>query len=241
MSLKQITSRSNPELKALRKLKAGFGNEHIVVEGEKLIREALEAGLTPQSIWTDEDLPFPFSCRQYLLSAPLYRSISPTKTGNAPLAVFGAPELRESNRDEHLQGRWLLLDQIQDPGNAGALVRAAAAFGMSGILWNAPCVYPFHHACIRASAGTVFHLPQLRYGPLPDDTVLIGAEADGDHDMASFTWPDNMVLIMGNEGHGLSADMRRRLTYTVRIAIDPKVESLNVAGAAHILMYHLSR
>jgi tRNA G18 (ribose-2'-O)-methylase SpoU len=132
------------------------------------------------------------------------------------------------------------LDQIQDPGNAGALVRAAVAFDIDGIIWHTPCVYPYHHACIRASAGAVFHIRNLVFQDENlSDLNLIGAESRGEYGIQDFSWPRDLVLVMGNEGHGLSALVRKHLKTTVSIPIPGKAESLNVAGAAHILLYRL--
>ncbi len=199
MKTRYIKSRSNPRFKALRKeLKAGSEGAFIAVEGVKLILEALKAGLKPESIWSHRDHPFPPTDREYRIPEDLYRSISPTKSGNAPLALFPS-RLPAVAPSQLCRGRFLLLDQVQEPGNAGALVRAAAAFGLDAVLWHQPCVFPFHHACIRASAGSVFHLPNLyvEATALEGDVNLIGAATDGERDLASFCWPNNLVLVLG--------------------------------------------
>ena len=241
--IRPIQSRNNPQFKAVRSLNPGFGSDKILVEGPKLVREALAAGLAPESFWTDSEHSVASGATVFQVPTDLYRNLSPTRSGNPPLAVFPAPTLEMARPERLAKGRWLLLDQVQDPGNAGALARAAAAFGFDGVLWRKPCVYPYHHACIRAAAGNVFHLPQL----LVDETSfdegvnVISAGADGTSELASFCWPDNLILAMGNEGHGHSALVERHSKYKVRIDIHADVESLNVAGAAHILMYFLRR
>jgi len=133
---------------------------------------------------------------------------------------------------------------VQEPGNAGALVRAAVAFGMDGILWRKPCVYPFHHATIRASAGCIFLSKNWFMEDLPESINLpiIGAAGEeGAINLDAFQWPPHFILAMGNEGQGLDASLRARLSDRVRIPMAAGVESLNVAGAAHIVMYALSR
>ena len=245
MTEKTIESRSNPRYKALRLLtKTGFDSSMILVEGPKLIDEALKAGLQPDCFWSYAPAPMAKHETVYLIPEKMYRAASPTKSGQPPLALFATPTLAPITAQRLRRGRYLLLDQVQEPGNAGALVRAAVGFGLDGVLWRKPCVFPFHHACIRASAGTLFHIKQY----LVDDAALdaadvcwIGAESEGGSSLASFSWPRDLVLAMGNEGHGLSPAVKKRLRETVSIPISAHAESLNVAGAAHILMYEMSR
>ena len=241
MSYKVIQSRSNPYFKNQRGMKPGFDEPLILVEGVKLIGEALSAGLSAKTQWFCDEPYQGLDCLSYKIGADMYGAISPTRSGNPPLIVFERPLIQ--NASEIKFGRYLLLDQVQEPGNAGALVRAAAAFGFDGAIWKRPCVYPFHHACIRASAGAVFHLPQflLEDGALPTGLAFIGASTNATHDLTTFQWPQNMVLVMGNEGHGLSEETERHISSQVRIPINPAIESLNVSGAAHIFMYHISQ
>nr|WP_243436226.1 RNA methyltransferase [Acanthopleuribacter pedis] len=175
----------------------------------------------------------------------MYGPLSPTRSGKPPLAVFDKNDLLQQKPPT--TGRLLLLDAVQEPGNTGALIRAAAAFDFDGVVYALPGCSPFHHACIRASAGTVFHIKHyalsedslaawLTENPLP----IFGADGAG-RDLHDLTWPRDLVLAMGNEGHGLREHLRARLTDLVAIPIQPRVESLNVAGAAHILMYAMTR
>ena len=214
------------------------------MEGDKLIRTALDSGWKAESIWSDHGISFPLKCPFYLVPKSLYSLLSPTKSGQPPLAVFQCENKPQRLPLAPMLGRYLLLDQVQEPGNAGALVRAAVAFGFDAILWNRPCVFPFHHACIRASAGCVFqarHYLFENYQALLAHHPIIGSDASGSFDLQSAPWPDHFVLAMGNEGHGLSQEIRDHLRFSVRIPLALGVESLNVAGAAHILMYHLRR
>ena len=241
MTTQQITSRSNPRLKAVRRLlKAGFDASAIVVEGEKLVREALAAGWNPESLWCTQPVSLPVGCETFQLPQSVYAAISPTKSGRSPLAVFPVPSFREIPEHEGLDGASLLLDQIQDPGNAGALVRAALAFGFTRVLWHQPTVYPYNHACIRASAGAVFHLKHhiIQADWLEKNEVQLVAGDIRGTSLTRFTWPPNPILALGNEGHGFSEVVVQKLCHRVRIPIHPNSESLNVAGAGHILMYH---
>ncbi len=240
--MKVIHSWSNPAFKALRKqLKPGFGDRAIPVEGAKLIAEAIRGGLQPLGLWTNGEGEAPaLDCPRYRVSPAHYQKASPTKSGHAPLALFEAPPLTEAGAPDLATGRFLLLDRLQDPGNAGALVRAAAAFAFDAVLWRRPCVYPFHHACIRASAGAALRVRQWLWDDRAASGLpLIGADAKGAHSVETFAWPQSLILAMGNEGGGLSPAIERRLDYSVRVPISARVESLNVAGAAHVMMHRI--
>lgn len=240
---KVIQSRANPAYKAVRGLKVGFDGEQILLEGEKLIREVLALGYQPTAIWTDQDPGLPCEGQLYRIPTKLYEAISPTKAGQRPLAVLSSPKLLETTSEKLQQGRYLLLDRIQEPGNAGALVRAAAAFGLDGVIWRRPCVYPFHHACIRASAGTVFRLEHLEVHEnqnLPGDLYFIGSGLPGARSLKDFHWPESFILVMGHEGQGVDPSLLPALKASVNIPMSKGVESLNVAGAAHILLHAAS-
>lgn len=238
----EIRSRANPRYKEIKQWqRAGASAPVLLVEGVKLIREAVAAGLRPQALWTTPACDLSVNCRTYQVPADMYGALSPTRSGNAPLAVFDKTPLVK--QEPPSQGRFLLLDAVQEPGNAGALIRAATAFGFDGVIYALPGCSPFHHACIRASAGTVFHTRHyvlsedalaawLQDNPLP----VYGADGSG-RSLGEIQWPADLVLAMGNEGHGLRDSVRARVTDLVAIPISAKVESLNVAGAAHILMY----
>jgi len=230
----KIRSRANKAFKAIRAAKPSFGSETILVEGDKLIAQALAAGSRPLEVWGIEDSGGRWSCPEYLVPEDFYTQISPTRSGRPPLAVFPAPALNETRPT---RGRHLLLDRIQDPGNAGALVRAAAAFGFDGVCWVQPCVYPFHHATIRASAGSVLRIAQTLWSAGPSSLPLIGSTLVDAVDLREYAWPEDFVLAMGNEGHGLSNDLEARLDTRITIPVSDRVESLNVAGAAHVLMF----
>lgn len=246
MKAKLISSKENPAFKALLRLAAaGWESREILVEGEKLIVEALRAGWSPRSAWTDGGgQQFAPPCPLYQVPAKLYHRLSPTKSGRSPLCVFPLARPATATAKRLGTGRFLLLDRIQEPGNAGALIRAATAFGMDGVLWVKPSVFPFHHAVIRASAGSVFQLEQL---VCEDDQLglsavpLIGADMEGAVSLERFQWPEHFILALGHEGRGLSDSLRARLHARVRIPTTGMVESLNVAGAAHILLYSFFR
>ena len=246
MIAKELTSSSNVEIKFVRKIRKG-SESHFIVEGKKLLTMALEADFHLESLWCSNSYPDQLEFLHGLANIPvrivtqqLYEGLSPTRASKGPLGVFKRPE-GSLGKFEMEKGRFLLLDSIQDPGNAGALVRAAAAFGMDGVIWSELRPDPFHHALIRSSAGSVFGIRQfsgdmegLRKGP-----SLIGTSASRGTPLPEYCWPESLVLCLGNEGHGLCSAIEQLCRDFVYIPIQNNVESLNVAGAAHVLLYQM--
>ncbi|PIE01947.1 MAG: hypothetical protein CSA81_09375 [Acidobacteria bacterium] len=241
MHFKLISSASNPEVKAVKKLNKR-DSSLFTVEGEKLISVAVASGYVMESCWSTEksqQLTLPEGTALRQVTKNLYRSLSPTKSSNGPLCVFQKKRIK-GNFNKH-SGRYLLLDSIQDPGNAGTMIRAAKAFGLDGILWYGSKLNIYKHALIRASAGasmTMNHY-ELNLTLVGDCGQLewIAATANEGTPLDRFKWPNSYVLCMGNEGHGLSHEINQLCHKRLTVPMNRHVESLNVAGATHIILY----
>lgn len=142
----------------------------------------------------------------------------------------------------------LLLDGLQDPANVGAILRAAEAFGAGGVVLTPGTASPFAPKAFRASAGSALRVPVVR-NVLSTDAVawiraigaiLAGADAHDGEDPDTLRGVSPVVLAIGSEGHGLTAPVVEALDRRVRIPVSPRVESLNAAVAAGILLYALS-
>jgi TrmH family RNA methyltransferase len=141
----------------------------------------------------------------------------------------------------------VVLDGVQDPGNAGAIVRAAEAFGAAGVLFLRDTAGPFNPKTVRASAGSLFRLPFV-YG-LEREAVrrelrarelrVLAAGAQNGQPPHGVDWTLPSALVIGSEAHGVSAPLGRDAT-AVRIPTRG-VESLNASAAAAVLLYEASR
>ena len=139
--------------------------------------------------------------------------------------------------------RLLLLDAVQDPGNVGAILRTAAAFGVAATIALPGTVDLWNAKVVRSAMGALFHHPAF---PSTWDALdpflaergiaLWGAAGDGEP-LPGLAPPERLALAVGNEGRGLTDETRPRLARRVSIPIAPGVESLNVAVAAGILLY----
>jgi tRNA G18 (ribose-2'-O)-methylase SpoU len=144
---------------------------------------------------------------------------------------------------------FVLLDGVQDPANVGAIVRCAEAFGVAGVVATPGCAWPFSPRALRASAGSALRVPiATRVAPeeavawaRADGAVLAGAEAHGGEppDRAAKIRP--LVLVVGSEGHGISAELGTALDRRLTLPLGENVESLNAAVATGLLLFILTR
>ncbi len=146
-----------------------------------------------------------------------------------------------------LDGMLLWLDEVQDPGNVGAVMRIAAAFGVAGVMLGAGCADPLGVKALRASAGHALRIPFARSnsGAIATACRACGRpvwtlEAGGAEIAAVDAVPSNVVLALGSEGHGFGDEVRRVAAQSVGVAIAPDVESLNVSVAAGIAVSTLA-
>jgi RNA methyltransferase, TrmH family len=212
--MKRITSRQNPWFQRVRDAVREHAEE-IAIEGPKAVNDAIAAGWTPIIVVE--------------FSEELRRSVGDTKTSQGVFGLFHRPPSRFA--DDKLVAA---LDGVQDPGNVGTIVRLAAAFD-AGIAILPGCADPFSPKAIRASAGAILSVPiaQVTAQQLIDTgRPLLYADARGD--MAAP--PRNAILVLGSEGSGVSTAIREH-GKAIGIKTTGRVESLNVAAAASILLW----
>jgi TrmH family RNA methyltransferase len=238
-----ITSAANPLLKDVRRAVArgGLTSDGLcVADTFHLLDEALRSGREVPVVLAAESVEsrMPrFRGRLVVLPDPLLASISATETSQGVIALVRPPEW---TMEDLFHGTPLLvaLDAIQDPGNAGTIVRSAEAFGATGVLFLAGSVSPHNPKTLRAAAGSLFRLPYLS-APLPPQLPWYAADARAPRPLTDVNWTAACGLIVGNEAHGLSPASKATAT-TVSIPTRG-VESLNAAIAASVLLYEASR
>jgi TrmH family RNA methyltransferase len=172
-------------------------------------------------------------------------SAADTDTPQGVVAVAETPEHRLASIPLAGAARIVVLDGIQDPGNAGTIVRAAAALGARGVVALPGTVDLWNPKVVRGAMGTHFRFPlvQATLEELLDflaaeSIALWGAAADGAA-IGSAQAPERLAVALGNEGAGLTAAVRERCDALISIPIEPAVESLNVAVAAGIILHEL--
>jgi TrmH family RNA methyltransferase len=222
--MKTIASRQNPLFKRIREAIREHGPE-IVIEGPKQVADAIARGWTPIVSLT----------RGVEMSAELFDSLAETRTPQGVIGLFERPRAEFADLLRRPDTIVVALDAVQDPGNLGTIIRLAAAFDAAGVALLPGCADAFGPKAIRASAGAILTVPIVSATApelLDSGLPLFAADADG----ATADPPARAaVLIFGNEGSGVSEELRRNAT-PIAITTSGRVDSLNVAASAAILL-----
>jgi len=250
----RVDSPSNPRIaEAVRQLRDGT---LFPLEGPRITAEALDAGIrTGEAFYLRGSVEDALLTRLEEAGSTL-QEVSPrvlTRLSDLPstrgLVVLAPPPL--TSLDDLLlpsSGLAVILDEVQDPANVGVMLRSAAAFGAGAAVLTAGCARPFSARAFRASAGGALRLP-IAAGVTPEEAldwarsrgaVLVGAEAHGGESPERTASRRPLALVIGSEGHGISAVLQTALDVRVTIPLRPGVESLNAGVALGVLLYVLS-
>ena len=222
--MKTIASRHNPFFKRVRDAIREHAAE-IVIEGPKAVEDAIGGGWKPIAVIR----------RGEELTNELFDALAGTKTSQGVIGLFERPRFAASDLFARRDAIIVALDGVQDPGNVGTIVRLAAAFDAAGIALLPGCADPFGPKAIRASAGAILNVPiaAVTAQELVDSGLpLFAADGAG---QAIPPPPRGAVIVFGSEGSGVSPAVRAAST-PVAIATSGRVESLNVAASAAILL-----
>jgi TrmH family RNA methyltransferase len=253
-----ITSTSNAKAKLVRSLarrRARYAARQFVVEGVRLIEEAMGAGIAPALVLyaarVDEE-PRGHALLErmraatpevYAASDDVMQAASTTETPQGIAAVVPFVELPLPAPPQLV----LILDAVRDPGNVGAMLRSARAAGVDAVFFARGTADPYNDKVVRAAMGAHFRLPlrvvawehvqdALRGVPR---VYLADARADVEYTHADWTRP--LALIVGGEAEGASEAAKKIATARVKISMRGGVESLNAAMAATVLLFEAAR
>lgn len=256
----EITGVNNPQVKAVTELKqkkyrtkAGL----FLAEGLRTVEEAIEASQVESIFYTPIDdertrkaleVAASKGIKLFCVNEAVMKKISDTETPQGIIAVCNMTHL--SLEKLLSQGKMLLvLDRVQDPGNIGTMLRTADAAGVGGIVLLNGCADVYAPKTVRASMGSLFHLPVLQgleeqafidtakdYGYELLVTCLEGADSLYKADLSG-----RIAFVMGNEANGVSNNLLKAADKKVFIPMQGKAESLNVAMAAGVVMFEALR
>jgi len=250
----EITSKENPLYKEFKKTSTEK-NDYLFIEGKKLFSEAYKSKLKIENVMISEhNMGFlsDFNLKDStitLMTNDLIASLFSTerKPDNDDLIIcLAKAPIWKLNDLFYNKKPVLFLDRIQDPGNLGTIVRSSLAFEAGGILLSSNSAYPFSTKVIRASAGAVFSLPlvfvekneQLKQISKEFSYKLIAMVKGSSQVLEKNKSKKSSIFLFGNEGNGLSKDILDLADESITIPQSDKVESLNLATSASIVLWN---
>lgn len=242
-----ITSLDNEKVKKYRKLqKKKYREEYgeFIVEGMHLVLEAFKTGLIIELI-LEEDEALPLDCPYVYVTKEIMEKISTMITAPTVMALCKRRESYDITGD-----KILLLDELQDPGNLGTIIRSAKAFGVDTIILSENSVELYNPKVLRATQGMIFHINIINTDIKTAIKIIknmeipvYGTSVDYGSDVRELKQKDKKryALVMGNEGNGVRMEVSNLCDKNLYIKMKEEVESLNVAVATSILLYELNR
>jgi len=261
-SFKKVTSLANPLVKDIRALHQKKHRDEtglFIAEGQKLVRDAVEGG------WPVHMLAYAGSLAG---DEQIGTLAARTKSSGGTVLEVNAQVLEKITRRENPQnvvgvfkqrfgpeaaigreGIWVALDRVRDPGNLGTIIRTADAAGLAGVALVGACCDAFGLETVRATMGSIFHVPVARTGE--DGLIaqakrhrarLVGthlAAATIDYREADYSQP--LILLMGNEQQGLTEKLAAACDALVRIPMRGRADSLNLAVSTGLMVYEALR
>ncbi|MBR2441755.1 MAG: RNA methyltransferase [Clostridia bacterium] len=241
-----LTSKNNPLIKqtaALKEKKARKEQGVFLVEGRKMSMECLASGFEIEHTFLAEDYAGDVSAfvNPVWVSNDVFARLSDEKTPQGVLCRVKIPQRTLCVP----KASCLFLDGVSDPGNLGAIIRTANAAGYNEIYLTEECADPYSPKSVRASMSGIFftkiyRAPRVEILSVLEGTPIVVADMGGENAF-SFRAPQKLALVIGNEGNGVSDEVRAKAAHTVKIPMQATQESLNAAVSAGILMYLLKK
>ena len=221
-----------------------------LIEGKKQVENIPENWNTRQVFISErykEDISVNFK-NITIFSDHLFNKLSATKSPQGIMAVI---EKKHYDPKEIIKnyGKFIILESIQDPGNLGAIIRSADAFGIKAVFVSKESADIYSDKTLRATMGSIFHLPVIDNIEIEDilnlmrnEKILIfAASLKGKKYLNEFKLENKSAFIIGNEANGIKSKTERLADILVKIYLPGKIKSLNAAIAASVIMYEMSK
>ena len=255
-----LTSKDNPQIKNAVKFKksAKFRKQSgcFIAEGVRVCVDAYLSGAVIDAFFVTEAAknknPGEFekldgyALNTYMISPELFALISDTQTPQGFLCVIKRLDKSEEFDTIKNGGKFLALENIQDPNNLGTILRTAEAFGVSGVILTSDCCDVYNPKVVRGSMGAVFRLPMIETDSLPeffaDNTGLktYASVVDGSAEkVTDVVFEEPCAVVIGNEGNGITQMTADSCGKKITIPMNGKAESLNASVAAAVLIWEM--
>jgi TrmH family RNA methyltransferase len=237
-----ITSKDNSKIKEARKLldkKYSNSKKLFLIEGENLVLESLKNNSLVDLFILDGyniNIDFPY----INVSLDVMKTLSDLKSTPRLIGIS------RYNMNEKLGNKIVILDDIQDPGNAGTIIRNSVAFGIDTIVFSKNSVSPYNPKVLRSTGGMIFNiniiiddLDKTIEMIKKNNITLIGTSLKKSKDLNEINSKEKYAIVLGNEGNGVSDKVLSLCDEIVRIDMEKECESLNVGVASGIILYHM--
>ena len=238
-----ITSLNNEHIKEILKLKEKKYRDlsnTFLVEGRHLVLEAHREKKIVELILEQDEL-FPLDTNTLYVSSSVMKKLSDLSTPSNVMAVV------EKLDEKPIGEKILILDNIQDPGNLGTIIRSAVAFNFDTIVLSPKTVDLYNPKVVRSTQGMMFHTNIIIREPVKfinelkkEGYKIVGTKVTNGVDVRESKTYSHFALIIGNEGKGMSEELSELCDEYLYIKMNDQCESLNAAVAASILMYEIS-
>lgn len=237
-----ITSKDNGRIKEIRKIlnkKYSLEKGLFIIEGENLVEEAIKNNLLKE-LYVLEGYECKYDFQYDEVTHEVMKSISDLKSTPRLLGVA------KIKKEEKIGKKIIILDDIQDPGNAGTIIRNAVAFGIDTVVFSKSSVSAYNEKTLRSTGGMIFNIniiiDDLEHviSQIKDNNIkVIGTSLNTSKSLETLEKMDNFAIIFGNEGNGVSEDILSLCDEVIKINMNSKCESLNVAVSLGIVLYNL--
>lgn len=237
-----ITSKDNNRIKEIRKLltkKYSLEKGLFVIEGENLIEEAIKNHMLKE-LYVLEDSTCNYDFNYDYVTEEVMKSISDLKSTPR---LLGISKIYNTN---HIGNKIVILDNIQDPGNAGTIIRSSVAFGADTVIFSKDSVSPYNEKVLRSTGGMIYNT-NIVIGDLKEiinkikekHIKVVGTSLKKSKSLEELEKTEEFAIIFGNEGNGVREEILSMCDEIIRIDMNPTCESLNVGVSASIVLYHL--
>lgn len=265
--MQKITSRDNQKLKFARKTRDGIEKSFIFVEGARLAEELLQSDLKIFQCFVSENFSQNESNQKFLykisnrtknlsqISDKIFDSLSDTKTSQGVILIAEKPE-HGKNKIEKIFYRdfenfpfLVLLHQINNPSNLGAILRTAEAVGVPGVILTKNSADVFSPKSLRSAMGAAFRLnfwtnadfDEILFWAREKNLKTVCADINAEKSFWEVDWIKPTLLIFGSEAHGLTDEERGKVDEGIFIPMEAGIESLNLAVSCGIILFEAKR
>lgn len=255
-----ITARSNPKIKELKELTNNRAARRsaglFVCDGVRLCKDAALSNIKIQSVFITEKCLKKYSSEVdevlssaqnvYFVSEDIMKLVSDTVS---PQGIICTAQMETGNFEFQKGEKYIALDGVQNPDNLGAIIRTAEALGIDGIVISGGCDI-YNPKALRASMGSIFRMPVLQASNLSErieECKIIGIHtfasvvSGNAEDISKTSFSDGALVVIGNEGNGVSVETQNACDRKVTIVMKGRAESLNAAQASSIIMWEMTK